>query len=104
MPRTGRVENLKPWPKGVSGNKQGRPKTKIIRDYVRKIIEEKDPKTQKAIAEQCAEALIKFAKRGSLGHLQAVLNLTESDSPGAGSEGNKLDSDSVAKLIDKLCR
>lgn len=90
-------ENPRPGP--------GRPKTKIIREYARKIVQEEDPKTKKLIAQECVEILIKYARKGSLGHLQQFLQLIESDIPGAGWTGDgKLDSDSLAKLVAKLCR
>ena len=93
---------------GVSGNPAGRPRTKIVRDYARRIVEEKDPQTKKILAQECVELLIKFARKGSLGHLQQFIQLVESDAPGAGwpgsGEQSRLDSDSVAKLISKICR
>ena len=46
-------ENPRPGP--------GRPRTKIIREYVRQIVEEEDPKTKKIIARQLAEALVNKA-------------------------------------------
>jgi ribosomal protein L17 len=97
--------NLRMWPKGVSGNPAGRPKTKIIREIVRQIIEEKDPKTKKLIARKFAEVLIDRALKGSITHWQQALQLIESDTPGAGWSGDgKLDADAVAKLISKICR
>ena len=36
---TGRVENLKPWPKGVSGNPAGRPKNDISVEIARAVFE-----------------------------------------------------------------
>ena len=101
----GNISNLKPFPKGVTGNPNGRPKTKIIREYARKIVEEQSPDGKKKIAEELVEILLKFARRGSLGHLQQFLQLVESDTPGAGWSGDaKLDADAVAKLISKICR
>jgi hypothetical protein len=35
----GRVENLKPWPKGVSGNPAGRPKNDISVEIARAVFE-----------------------------------------------------------------
>jgi hypothetical protein len=35
----GRVQNLKPWPKGVSGNPGGRPKSDISAEIARAIFE-----------------------------------------------------------------
>ena len=93
---------------GVSGNPKGRPRTKIVREYARRIVEERDSKTKRLIAEELVRVLVKYALRGSLGHFQQLLQLCESDSPGAGwpgsGEQSRLDSDSVAKLISKICR
>jgi hypothetical protein len=35
----GRIENLKPWPKGVSGNRAGRPKDDISVEIARAVFE-----------------------------------------------------------------
>jgi hypothetical protein len=90
---------------GKSGNPRGRPRTKLIREYARRIIEEKAPGKQHTIAEELVRVLVKHALRGSLGHFQQLLQLVESDTPGAGWPGaNQLDQDATAKLIAKLCR
>jgi hypothetical protein len=52
--------------------------------------------------------LVKYARRGSLGHLQQFLQLIESDVAGAGWNGSdlaqQLDADATARLVTKLCR
>lgn len=104
-PGWGNKENLKMWPKGQSGNPNGRPKTRIIRELARKLAEEKSPSGRQTIAEELVQILIKFARKGSLGHLQQFLQLIESDIPGAGwGQDAKLDADAIAKLATKLCR
>ena len=89
---------------GTSGNAKGRPRTKIIRDFARRMAEEKDPSGQRVIAEECVRILLKYARRGSLGHLQQFIQLVESDEPGAGWNGQGLDTDAVNRLVAKLCR
>ena len=90
---------------GKSGNPKGRPRTRIIRDFARRIAEEKSPDGQRIIAEECVRILLKYARRGSLGHLQQFIQLVESDEPGAGWNGSgQLDGDAIAKLCAKLCR
>jgi hypothetical protein len=90
---------------GASGNPKGRPRTKIIRDFARKVAEEKDPTGQRLIAEELVHILLKYARRGSLGHLMQFIQLVESDEPGAGWNGSEqLDGDAIARLYAKLCR
>jgi hypothetical protein len=48
---------------------------------------------------------LKYARRGSLGHLQQFIQLVESDEPGADWNGSgQLDGDAIAQLVKKLCR
>ena len=44
--RRGRIENLTPWPKGVSGNMKGRPKTKPVMDELLKLCRKRLTKAQ----------------------------------------------------------
>ena len=43
MAGKGRIENLKPWAKGVSGNPNGRPKSKPITEAYKAVIAERLP-------------------------------------------------------------
>lgn len=97
------LANLRPWPKGVTGNPHGRPRTKIIREYARKIVEEKSPDGRKIIAQELVELLLKFARKGSLGHLQQFLALIESDAATTTGTGT-LDTDAINRLVQKLLR
>ena len=90
---------------GTSGNARGRPRTKILREFARRIAEQPDPSGQRIIAEELVHILLKYARRGSLGHLQQFIQLVESDEPGADWNGSgQLDGDAIAQLVKKLCR
>jgi len=46
------TQNLKPWPKGVSGNPSGRPRRKYLTDLVEELLHEKcidDPNTRQQL-------------------------------------------------------
>jgi hypothetical protein len=91
--------------KGHARPGPGRPKTRIIREYARKIVEEKDPTGKKIIAQELVEVLLKYARKGSLGHLQQFIQLVESDASGTGWPASRqFDSDGVNQLIEKLLR
>ena len=67
----GRVENLKPFAKGVSGNPGGRPKTAHISEALRRALENGE-------AEQLASILLALAtgkKRGSAVQIAASVRL-----------------------------
>jgi hypothetical protein len=46
----GRIENLKPWPKGVSGNPKGRPKCDISAEIARAVFENNAEAIYRAMA------------------------------------------------------
>jgi hypothetical protein len=97
-------DNLKPWPKGTSGNPAGRPPTKILREIARELIETKDKKTGKTIGEKLVRLAIARAERGSIRHLQFLADLCETET-GMGWPGqSQLDGDAIARLVTKLCR
>ena len=66
--RKGRIENLKPWPKGVSGNPGGRPKTKVLSQAYRDQLEQVVPGDPQGstFAEKIAEALATKALKGDV--------------------------------------
>jgi hypothetical protein len=45
----GRVENLRPWPKGVSGNAAGRPKNDLARQIAQAVFEQNPEAIYKAL-------------------------------------------------------
>jgi hypothetical protein len=45
----GRIENLKPWPKGVSGNPGGRPKNDLAREIAQEVFEQNPEAIYKAL-------------------------------------------------------
>jgi Family of unknown function (DUF5681) len=60
-----RTANLKPWPKGVSGNPGGRPKTKPITEELQRLLAEERPSGNgQTWATAIAEALLRQASLG----------------------------------------
>jgi hypothetical protein len=78
--KRGRLENLKPWKPGQSGNPSGRPRTKILRDITREIVEMVDTKKKKHRARLLIDTVFRQAEKGSLGHFKAIQGMLEEDS------------------------
>lgn len=71
----GRVENLKPWRKGQSGNPGGRPKTKYLSEAYRRILDDHGADTfAKTIAN---DALHADRARDRLAAVQEITDRTE---------------------------
>ena len=70
----GRVENLRPWKKGQSGNPSGRPKKTLITDALRARLAEVDPKDPlgRTHAEMIADRMIARAKLKNRGQQDAA--------------------------------
>ncbi len=76
--KRGRIQNLKPWPKGVSGNPGGRPKTKPLTDVLEWLLDQEAPGARgRTYAEVIAEALIKQARKGDVRAIAELANRIE---------------------------
>lgn len=74
----GHVQNLKPWPKGVSGNPGGRPKKKLISDELERLLQEEAPGgTGKTWASVIAESLLRQAAKGDVRAISELVNRVE---------------------------
>lgn len=81
----GRTQNLKPWPKGVSGNPGGRPKRKPIEEALLAAL-------TPAEAQAVAKALIWQAKRGNVRAFDSLADRVDGKVPQAvmGDSGGPL--------------
>ena len=74
----GHAQNLKPWPKGVSGNPGGRPKKKLITNELERLLEQEAPEaTGKTWAAVIAEVLLNQARRGDVRAIAELANRIE---------------------------
>ncbi|MGB8888853.1 MAG: DUF5681 domain-containing protein [Candidatus Korobacteraceae bacterium] len=95
----GRIENLKPWPKGVSGNAGGRPKTKLLTDELERLLGEKAPKGKgQTWAAVIAEALLKRASKGDVRAITELGNRVE----GRPVQALQVDADLNESLPERL--
>jgi len=101
-----RLQNLKPFPPGVSGNPGGRPKTASLSKAYREILDRVNPKTGLTGAQEVAEALFREAKKGNIWAAKELATLTEGKLTEAKRE--LLDRTSSAgaakRLLQKLIR
>jgi hypothetical protein len=73
-----RLQNLKPFPKGVSGNPAGRPKKALLSDALRRqLAEALQGAPEKTIAEHIARALIREAVSGNVQAIREIGDRTE---------------------------
>jgi hypothetical protein len=74
----GRIENLKHWPKGVSGNPGGRPKQKLISAELERLLQQQAPRESgKTWAVVIAEALLRHAAKGDVRAISELANRVE---------------------------
>ena len=67
------LQNLKPWPKGVSGNPGGRPRKKLIDSALEELLLGNDSEIAIAIAQK----LLTRARRGEVRAIQLVAERVE---------------------------
>ena len=74
-----KVEYIKPyqWKPGQSGNPNGRPKVKLVSEYVREKLADINPLTNKTVAEEIAEKVINQAIEGIHEARNTLLDRTE---------------------------
>ena len=75
----GRIENLKPWQPGQSGNPGGRPRTAPITELLRELLQKPYPgdKQNRTYAHKIAEAMLKRASQGDVRAAREVADRTE---------------------------
>lgn len=74
----GRMENLRPWQPGQSGNPGGRPKKRPISDELERLLAQEAPGSGgKPWAEVIAEALLRKARKGDVRAIAELANRIE---------------------------
>ena len=92
-PDVGKDTQFRP---GQSGNPSGRPKSRLISEAYRRILEEIDPKKQQSLAERVARAVINRALRGDVRAASEVADRTE------GKAVQKMEVDTHLKQLREL--
>ena len=91
--------NLKPWPKGVSGNPGGRPKTKPVTEELERLLQQEAPeKNGQTWAALIAEALVRRAANGDVQAIAEVANRLE----GRPAQAVSLDVNPLDNLAERI--
>lgn len=73
-----RLQNLKPFPKGVSGNPKGRPKSITLSEALRRVLGEAMPsEPESTYADTIARVLCEEATRGNVAAAREIADRTE---------------------------
>ncbi len=72
----GRIENLRPWAKGTSGNPGGRPRRDVLTEALKAQLAS-DDSDGRTFAEQIAAVRIKHALRGDVRAIREIADRTE---------------------------
>ncbi len=77
------LQNLKPWPKGVSGNPAGRPRQTKLTAALREQLGKVDPEDRagRTYAEVIADKMIRRAARGDVRAAREIRVMTEGRAP-----------------------
>lgn len=95
----GRIENLRPFPKGVSGNPGGRPKSKPLTEEIERLLEQEAPeKNGRTWAAVIAEALVRRAATGDVQAIAEVANRLE----GRPAQSVALDVNAETNLAERI--
>jgi hypothetical protein len=69
----GRIENLKPWTPGQSGNPRGRPRKRLLDEALEDLLASNDSRA----ARDVAVALVKKARKGDIRAIQLLAERTQ---------------------------
>jgi hypothetical protein len=95
------IANLKPWPKGVSGNPGGRPRTKPITEELERLLQEEAPNDNgQTWAAVIAEALLHQARKGDVRAISELANRIE----GKPLQALDVSGEGVSGLAERLQR
>jgi Family of unknown function (DUF5681) len=100
--RKGRPENLKPWPKGVSGNPQGRPKTAPLSQACREVLAQPVPGDPdgRTYAQKIAATLAEKAAEGDIRAAQELGDRSE----GRARQAIEIEHTRLREAFDRMSR